>query len=121
MSALTNGIKRITIRVPATLHKALAHAAIDRNASLNRLAVEALEQYLATIQKEGGWFPLRELSDLLTPAAEARGLTEEDLMQQYGKPDGASGKSNIARWWMPFREEALDDQTESVSRHRSVQ
>jgi predicted HicB family RNase H-like nuclease len=50
MSAVKNGIKRITIRVPATLHKALAHAAIDRDTSLNWLAVEALEQYLATIK-----------------------------------------------------------------------
>lgn len=81
MSAVTNGIKRITIRVPATLHKALAHAAIDRDTSLNRLAVEALEQYLATIKGEEGRVPLRELSDLLTPAAQAKGLTEEDLMQ----------------------------------------
>lgn len=81
MSAVANGIKRITIRVPTTLHKALAHAAIDRDTSLNRLAVEALEQYLATIKGEEGRFPLRELSDLLAPAAQAKGLTEEDLMQ----------------------------------------
>ena len=81
MSVLTNGIKRITIRVPATLHKALAHAAIDRDTSLNRLAVEAFEQYLATLEGKEGRFPLRELSDLLTPAAQAKGLTEEDLRQ----------------------------------------
>ncbi|HID62523.1 MAG TPA: toxin-antitoxin system HicB family antitoxin, partial [Anaerolineae bacterium] len=58
MSALTNEVRRITIRVPATLHKALAHAAIDRDTSLNRLAVEALEQYLATLKGKEGWFPL---------------------------------------------------------------
>ena len=81
MSALTNEIRRITIRVPATVHKALAHAAIDQGTSLNRLAVEALEQYLATLKGKEGRFSLRELSDLLTPAAQARGLTEEDLMQ----------------------------------------
>jgi uncharacterized protein (DUF1778 family) len=81
MSVLTNEIKRITIRVPATLHKALAHAAIDRDTSLNRLAVEALEQYLVTLKGKEGRFPLRELGDLLTPAAQAKGLTEEDFMQ----------------------------------------
>lgn len=81
MSALTNEIRRITIRVPATLHKALTHAAIDRDTSLSRLAVEALDQYLVTLKGKEGRFPLRELSDLLTPAAQAKGLTEEDLMQ----------------------------------------
>lgn len=81
MSTLTNEIRRITIRVPAALHKALAHVAIDQDTSLNRLAVEALEQYLATLKGKEGRFPLRELGDLLTPAAQARGLTEEDLMQ----------------------------------------
>jgi hypothetical protein len=81
MSVLTNGIKRITIRVPATLHKALAHAAIDQDISLNRLAVEALEQYLVTLKEQEGRFPLREVSDLLTPVAQAKGLAEEDLMQ----------------------------------------
>ena len=81
MSALTKEIRRITIRVPATLHKALTHAAMDRETSLNRLAVEALDQYLVTLRGKEGRFPLRELSDLLTPAAQAKGLTEEDLMQ----------------------------------------
>lgn len=81
MSVLLNEIRRITIRVPAALHKALAHAAVDRDTSLNQLAVEALEQYLATLKGKEGRFPLRELGDLLTPAAQARGLTEADLMQ----------------------------------------
>jgi hypothetical protein len=34
-----------------------------------------------SIKREEGRFPLKELSDLLTPAAQAKGLTEEDLMQ----------------------------------------
>jgi len=81
MPALTNEVKRITIRVPAPLHKALTHAASDRNTSLNQLAVEALKQYLATLKGQAGPFPLKELSDLLTPAAQAKGLTEEELIR----------------------------------------
>lgn len=74
-------IKRITIRVPVALHKALAHAALDRDTSLNQLTVDALEQYLLTLKGREGRFPLKELSDLLTPAAQAKGLTEEELLR----------------------------------------
>jgi hypothetical protein len=34
-----------------------------------------------SIKREEGRFPLKELSNLLTLAAQAKGLTKEDLMQ----------------------------------------
>ncbi len=71
-------IRRITLRVPSQLHQALAQAATERHVSLNRLAVEALERYVLQERKR---FPLKELSDLLAPAAQAKGLTEEELMR----------------------------------------
>jgi len=37
-----------------------------------------LETYLV---QEKGRFPLKELSDMLAPAAQAKGLTEEELMR----------------------------------------
>lgn len=37
-----------------------------------------METYLV---QEKGRFPLKELSDMLAPAAQAKGLTEEELMR----------------------------------------
>ena len=72
-------IKRITIRVPLELHQRLSQLAADRSVSLNTLAVEALEAYTESLAAEQERFPLRQLSALLAPAAEAATLTEEEL------------------------------------------
>jgi len=71
-------IRRITLRVPSQLHREFSQAASERYLSLNQLAVQALETYLV---QEKGRFPLKELSDMLAPAAQAKGLTEEELMR----------------------------------------
>ena len=71
-------IRRITLRVPSLLHEELARAASERDLSLNQLAVDALEVYLV---QEKGRFPLRKLSDLFAPAAQAKSLTEEELLR----------------------------------------
>ena len=73
-------VKRITIRVPPELHQQLTRLAADRSVSLNTLAVEALEAYAEALAAGHRRFPLRELSALLAPAAEAADLTEEELL-----------------------------------------
>ncbi|HIQ05346.1 MAG TPA: toxin-antitoxin system HicB family antitoxin [Anaerolineae bacterium] len=73
-------VKRITIRVPPELHQQLSRLAASQSVSLNTLAVEALEAYAETLVAGRGRFPLRELSALLAPAAEAADLTEEELL-----------------------------------------
>src|SRR5512136_2490319 len=73
--------KRITIRVSPKLHKRLAHAASGESVSLNSLAVKALEEYVAVHARKDERLALRELSDLLAPAAEADELTEEELLR----------------------------------------
>lgn len=73
-------IKRITIRVSPELHQRLSRLAAGRSVSLNTLAVEALEAYTETLAAGQDRFPLRELSALLAPAAEAADLTEEELL-----------------------------------------
>lgn len=78
MTVTVDKIRRITIRVPSQLHQALTQSATEREVSLNHLAVEALERYLLQERRR---FPLKELSDLLAPAAHAKGLTEEELMR----------------------------------------
>lgn len=78
MTVTVDNIRRITLRVPSQLHQALAQVAAERDVSLNHLAVEALQWYLV---QEKGRFPLKELSELLAPAAQAKGLTEEEMMR----------------------------------------
>ena len=78
MTSSIEDISRITLRMPSQLHQALIQVAAERDLSLNRLAVEALELYVI---QEKGRFPLRELSDLLAPVAQTRGLTEEEMMR----------------------------------------
>jgi len=73
-------IKRITIRVSPKLHQRLRQLAAGRSVSLNTLAVEALEAYAEALAAGQERFPLRELSALLAPAAEAANLTEEELL-----------------------------------------
>ena len=73
-------VKRITIRVPPELHRRLRELAADRSVSLNTLAVEALQAYAETHAAGRGRFPLKELSALLAPAAEAAELTEDELL-----------------------------------------
>jgi predicted transcriptional regulator len=73
--------KRITIRVSPKLHKRLAHAANGESVSLNSLAVKALEEYIAAHTPQAERRALRELGDLLAPAAEAEELTEEELLR----------------------------------------
>lgn len=82
-----DNIRRITLRVSSELHQELTEAAAERDISLNHLAVEALTRYL--VQEEER-FPLKELSDLLAPAAQAKGLSEEEMMRhvkevRYGR------------------------------------
>ncbi len=74
-------VKRITIRVSPELHAQLTQVAAERHTSLNQLAIEALEAYVLNRAAEQGKLPLRELSALLAPAAEAKGLTEEELLR----------------------------------------
>jgi len=86
MTIAVDNIRRITLRVPSQLHQALTQAAAERDVSLNHLAVEALELYLVqekelALSEAKGQFPLKELSGLLAPAAQARGLTEEEMMR----------------------------------------
>lgn len=73
-------VKRITIRVSPELHQQLRRLAASQSVSLNALAVEALATYAdrAEGQKQ---FPLRELSALLAPVAEAAHLTEEEMFR----------------------------------------
>jgi site-specific recombinase XerD len=78
MTIAVDEIRRITLRVPSQLHQVLTEVATERDVSLNRLAIEALEQYVIQEKKR---FPLKELSDLMAPAAQAKGLTEEALMR----------------------------------------
>ena len=78
MTIAVDNIRRITLRVPSQLHQALTQVAVEQDVSLDHLAVEALKLYLV---QERGRFPLKELSDLLAPAAQAKGLTEEEMMR----------------------------------------
>ena len=73
--------KRITIRVSPRLHKRLARAANGESVSLNSLAVKALEEYITVHTQKDERLALRELGDLLAPAAEADELTEEELLR----------------------------------------
>lgn len=74
-------IKRITVRVSPELHKRVSRAAAERHLSLNQLVAEALETYVHRLDMVSGKWPLRELSALLAPAAEASGLSEEELLR----------------------------------------
>jgi predicted transcriptional regulator len=74
-------VKRITVRVPPKLHKRVAQAARLRHVSLNQFVAEALEASTRRQASAGGPWKLRELSALLIPAAEARGLTEAELLR----------------------------------------
>ncbi len=73
-------VKRITIRVQPALHRQLRQAATDQSISLNTLAVSALEAYVEDAAADQGRLPLRELGALLSPAAEAAELCEEELL-----------------------------------------
>ena len=73
--------KRMTIRLSPELHHQLRRAAADEAVSLNTLAVQALEAYVQDHVPGQSRFPLRELSALLAPAAEAAELTEEELLR----------------------------------------
>jgi hypothetical protein len=73
--------KRITVRIPPKLHKRVAQAARLRQVSLNQFVAEALEASTRHQESAGGPWKLRELGALLTPAAEARGLTEAELLR----------------------------------------
>ena len=74
----TESIRRVTIRVPSQLHRALSRVASASDVSLNRLAGDAFEEYLSS-QAAQGKFPLEELSALLAPAARAKNLHENDV------------------------------------------
>jgi predicted transcriptional regulator len=73
-------VKRITIRVDSELHRQLRDLAVDRSVSLNTLAIEALEAYSMALTAERQRLPLKQLSALLAPVAEAAALTEEELL-----------------------------------------
>lgn len=74
-------VRRITIRVSPKLHRRLSRLAADRAVSLNMLAVEALEAYTQARAPDQERLPLKPLSALLVPAAEAADLTEEELLR----------------------------------------
>lgn len=71
-------VRRVTIRMPKRLHRALSRVAAESDVSLNQLAVDAFEEYLNG-QAAQGKFPLEELSALLAPAARAKNLQESDV------------------------------------------
>lgn len=73
--------KRITVRVTPELHRRLSRAAARHQVSLNRFVAEALEASIRQEESVAGRARLRELSALLAPAAEASGLTEEELLK----------------------------------------
>lgn len=73
-------IKRITIRVPDTLHGRLEACAGAENVSLNTLATRALEAYAQAHGDRPGHWPLAELSTLLAPAAAADNIDEAELL-----------------------------------------
>lgn len=70
-------VKRITIRVTPELHRQLVSISGEQDKSLNTLAVEALESYT----KQSGRLPLQQLSDMLSPAAEAGDISEAELLE----------------------------------------
>jgi predicted transcriptional regulator len=73
-------VKRITVRVPSALHQQLHQAADVQAISLNTLAIRALEAYVKSPSVDQERLPLKELSALLAPAAEAAEITEEELL-----------------------------------------
>ena len=74
-------VKRITVRVSPELPEQVSQAAERYQVSLNQFVVQALEVSLQRREAEAGRWPMRELSALLSPAAEASGLTEEELLR----------------------------------------
>jgi predicted transcriptional regulator len=75
-------VKRITVRVSPELHEQVCQTAARHKLSLNRFVVEALEAHLLRHEAKVEQWPLRQLSELLAPAAEAAELSEEELMRQ---------------------------------------
>jgi len=75
-------LKRITVRVSPELHAQASQTAAQCRVSLNQLVIEALQAYIRRREGEAGRWPLRELSALLAPAAEASDLTEQELLRQ---------------------------------------
>lgn len=74
-------VKRITVRVSPELHERVVQAAAERQISLNQFVAEALEAFARQQDSKAGLWKLRELSALLAPAAEARNLTEKELLR----------------------------------------
>ncbi|MFZ0545286.1 MAG: hypothetical protein WAM60_07600 [Candidatus Promineifilaceae bacterium] len=72
---------KATNRVAQELHQQLTRLSSEQDKSLNTLAIEAQESY--TIQ--AGQLPLQKLSeklsDILSPAAEAGEISEEELLE----------------------------------------
>ncbi|MBI4483907.1 MAG: toxin-antitoxin system HicB family antitoxin [Acidobacteria bacterium] len=75
-------VKRVTVRVSRELHRRITQAAAKRHVSLNQFVTEALDAS-AGQHESSPLSPdkLRELSALLAPAAEAKGLSEEELLR----------------------------------------
>jgi len=117
MTIAVDNLRRITLRVRPQLHQALTQAAAERDVSLNHLAVEALELYLVqekelALSEAKRRFPLKELSDLLAPAAQARGLTEEEIMHHV--------KETRRRIWQERYREMLEGSQEVESLYGSL-
>jgi hypothetical protein len=74
-------VRRITIRVSPDLHSRLNRLAAKRAVSLNALTVEALESFAQAQAEPQERLPLKELSALLSPAAEAMDLSEDELLR----------------------------------------
>jgi len=99
-------VKRITLRVAPELHSRLNRLAVDREMSLNTLAIDALEAYARTEKDMPQRLPLQELSELLAPAAEAEGLTEDELLRH--------ARAIRKRIWLERYEQTIHAATEQA-------
>lgn len=75
-------VKRITVRVSPELHERATEVATQHQKSLNQFVAEAIEVYIHRKEAEAGQWPLGELSALLAPAAEAKDLSEGELLRR---------------------------------------
>jgi predicted transcriptional regulator len=100
-------VKRITLRVAPELHSRLSRLAVDRDISLNTLAINALETYSRAEKEMPQRLPLQELSELLAPAAEAAGLTEDELLRH--------ARAVRKRIWVERYEQAVRAATEQAT------
>lgn len=73
--------RRLTLRIPGRLLDELHQAAVKQAVLLNSLASQALESYVQARRQKRSRLSLRELSELLAPAAEADEIGEEERLR----------------------------------------